>query len=365
MAWFYDCLDSFEWIGSNTQTQVEQRYMQTGLASWSFDTSDKISGTHSLKLTQNFSQAIVYYREMNGAINSVHMGFWVKFQRATAGEKSRTDGDPIMRAYEADGDDQINVSRHITGYLTFFRRQVSGYLGCTKHRVPNNVWHYIELYWRQDDNSSPQGEVVCWVNGVKEFEYSGYTFWGTDDKVSYIVLHGADTSTANNATWFEGLWVRASVDLENEPTPHGFCKVVSSIPDGDGNYGQWNSTASPTQYTEVDDTNGNDTATYISTNTADNKSSFTHAALGLNAGETIKCVGLYHSGEKEAVGGGSHRGFTRVSGADYFLPERYIYEKDHYIFTQEYWEYDPSSSPEAAWTEAAVDAAEFGIEYKA
>lgn len=353
--WVY--LDNYEWISSNTTSLLNHRWVYTSEADINFDATDTVTSARSLYYTQNLNPAKLWNLNLGGNFRSIHCGFWFKNIINSVVGETRTENDPILTAYNSDGQQNFSLGLTYSGTLQC-------YIGGTESvKVPghftNDVWHYIEVFWWIHTST---GRIVIYVDDVEALDATGDTnnFIGRT-KVDDILVGGYDSSS-NNECRFENFWIRAGSLEESAPTFFGPMKIVTSTPDGDGNYSQWNSTASPTLYTEVDELADPDTATYVSTATSSNKASFTHSALGLGAGETIKCVGLQQDCIKPTLGGGAFRPFVRISGTDYFELERFP-EDSFYNIGAVYWENDPSSSPASGWSEATVDAAEFGIEY--
>ena len=361
MTWYLTHLESWDNPATADTQNISRRYLNNDLTNINMESSDVVDGLRCLKVGQSVSIPRVFALNFGGNCKSVHCGFWMKINRPATGESSRTATDSMFTTFSPDAlSDHLQMSRHITGYLTFFR--ASTLLGTGNRRVSNNAWHYYEMFFRMDDGSSPAGKWIVDVDGINVFDYTGITYWVTNRYISSIAFQGRANTQASNEVLVDGFWCRVSPDLENSPTFYGPSIVRYLAPNGDGNYSQWTSTASPTHYTEIDETGDDDAnTTYISTAANGNKATFTYPNLSLATGETIKGVGVRDMVAKvTAATGGAHKNIARISSTDYYGIEKY-HAQSFYRVEQTCWENSPATA--SAWTEAEVNGAEFGIEY--
>lgn len=358
MAWEWVYIDNYEWIssgGSGSTALFNQRWLYGGQADIFFDATDSVTSTRSL-FYDNGATPTLWNVGLGGNSSSLHCGFWYKHIITTTTDEARTHSDGILSVYNSDGNDQFSLGRLFPGHLQMF--SASTIRVRSPKRLMMDVWNYIEIFATIHNST---GRFVVAQNGEEVIDWTGDTRpESARQKFDSVLLRGFNT--ISNECKFDNFWIKTSVDIESKPTFYGPMKVVAVMPDADGNYTAWNSTASPTLYTEVDETGDpdNDT-TYISTATDTNKASFGHAALNLGAGESIKALALQQNFKKAGLGGGAFRQFTRISSTDYFKLERFHPDDSGYVISQVLWEDSPATA--SAWTEAEVDAAEFGIEY--
>ena len=352
-------MENFEWVSTGAaSTQFLPRYRTGNAGQLAFSTAQKISGTRSLLGNAGISECWIQAPLSAGGCRSIHAGLWYRYTCGPGYQAYLNDDDPFLGLWSGYGYDFINLAHAPNGRMNFYSHATLRYLSAG--RLAPNVWNYIELFFTLANS----GHAKVAINGVEVLNNNSLdtqtaTYINT---VHAIRVNSMNAYYGGQDSFFDSIWVKGSADVETEPTFYGPIKIKHLVPDSDGNYEQWSSTASPTQYTEVDETGDIDTATYISTSTDGNKSSFGHAAVGLATGESIKAVGLMQALRKEAVGGGAVRPFVRVSGTDYTTGATIYHKGDtQYAQAQKYWENNPNTA--SAWTEAALDGAEFGIEY--
>lgn len=365
--WTWSIIDSFESSDCATSSDLRRRYLLSGTPF--IKTTEKVVGSHSIGFGN--AEEKIWHSRAGGHLRSWHVGFWFYQDYGTSDEAS-TNGDPLIEFKVADGDEEVQVARTFPGYIRWYRDGFSQVADSMSDvRIPPRVWHYLELFYRIDDNSSPAGKVIAQVNGVEVFNHTGWSYYSSNHLTNGFVI-GSPAMGSGRYLYIDSIWARCSRDLENTPTFFGPCYIKYLTPDADSaTHSSWTPTSSPAVgYTEIDETAGTDDGTTnISSSTNGHISTFSHSTLSLNANEDIKCVAVTQSLAKTSVGGGAFRTKCRTGGSDYNGKERYHGAStqgsptSQYTIHQQFWDTVPGSSPEAAWTVSDVNNAEFGIEY--
>jgi len=130
-------------------------------------------------------------------------------------------------------------------------------------------------------------------------------------------------------------------------------KVVSRVPDANGNYTAWTGT-----FADIDETTLGGGTDYIIGAADGDRESWTHTNFtALGASESISTVGMACAAQRDAAGPQSLNMFTRISSTDYDKANETINVAITHV--TKFWDTNPNTS--AAWTIAGLDAAEFGV----
>lgn len=215
--------------------------------------------------------------------------------------------------------------------------------------VDANVWNYIEVKVKLSDAAGTYDVVVNGVNvltgsGVDTQNQAAATFdrialYGQTGFIGYVTdMYVADSTGAacNNLL--------------------GDSRVDTVMPDGAGNYAQWDPSAGA-NYECADDPGAldNDT-TYVSTDVLNEIDTYTFGNLAA-LGTTIHGVAVVLATRKDDAGTIKSKSVTRISATDYLGAE--VSQADAYDFYHDYMEVNPHDA--AAWEEADINGAEFGI----
>ena len=334
---------------------LRSKYQCSSDTSAEIDTAVYKTGTRSLKFNATTSEALFHMPNMlswyEGPL-SVHMGFHIR----QSGLEARTHADPIIGSWNNAGSQQVSLTQTAAG-LPELRRS-STVVATGSSGFTAGVWHWLEVFWTNDNS----GRGIVAIDDTTVIDFTG-DLENIAEGMNQLRLEGIDGST--NTQNVDNLFCRISDIEESPPTFYGPCYIKHLVPDADGNYTAWSSTASPTLYTEIDDNPADSPETYISSSTNGQKASFSHTAANLdNPGDdVILAVSLEHQATHHAAGKGSVRAFTRIASTDYNATSNHGCPYGGYARKQYIWDNDPSASPASAWTESAVDNAEFGIEF--
>ncbi len=212
------------------------------------------------------------------------------------------------------------------------------------------TWYYIELKIFIHDTT---GTVELWVDGVKEIdETSVDTRNGTPSTITHLYLMG-DSFDAQ----FDDLYVLD--DSGADATDRlGDSRVETVFPDADGATNNFTAVgAGTTNADRVDDgSTPDDDTTYNHSSTAADKDLYGFAALQGQV-DSVFAVQVTLYARKEETGERLVRtvarsNVTEVQSADLTIGTQYRYLSNMY-------ENDPNGG--INWTEAAVNAAQFGI----
>ena len=223
-------------------------------------------------------------------------------------------------------------------------------------KLYENTWYYLEVKVTLSDSTSA-GDCIVKINEVTDITI-GTTedTWDTGGALCGVSLCG-EGPTQNS--FFDDVSLLDDTGSNNN-TFNGECAVESRRPDGNGTTSQWDGSDGNQvdNYLMIDDQYVGDTAEYIEAQAAAEVDLFTYENLALDVlgVKAVKCVSLV---EKTAAGPRTIRAKCRSNGTNYdgdteTMPEG-GYRYSHYI-----WETDPDTS--SLWLEAAVNAAEFGVE---
>ena len=361
MAWHWTCLESFEWI--TVIDDLNQKMWVEDSAGASVDSSVYKTGSQSLKLGPTSDNVRIYLPTTapgltGGDVQSVWMGFHIRHSafedRASDEAIVQTQGDDISSGVHA------NIRMTSGGVPTAYRGTTLLATGSSGFSV--GTWQWVEIFMTIADSG---GRVLMAIDGTTVIDFTGDTQNGTTypGKIYNLCMYSTDSnSTFSN---IDNLFVKCSNALESDPTFYDECYITTLAPDADGNYSAWSSTASPTLYTEIDDAQtGDSPATYISSSTSGQKASFSHQTFTPTnpATDVVKAVAIDLELEKNDPGAGTVTPFVRTGGSDYSGDETGVAYGGTTVETR-VWENKPGTSPEVAWTDSDINAAEFGVEF--
>jgi hypothetical protein len=236
--------------------------------------------------------------------------------------------------------------------------------------VSPNEWSYIEF------------KVTIAVSGSYEVRVNGRTFMSATGvqtynagtaAVKFVGINGLPISTGGGLNT-SGSDVKYD-DFYVCDTTGSFCndflgdiRVDDAYPNSDGASTDWTPLGGSTHYTEVDESAIDDDTSYISEATVNGDDLFGFPALGFTP-SSVKGVMISAAYKADADGERVARSIGRVSGTTYeaenyareirsqwynLTGASFTYANDYGCFS-----YNPATA--AAWAQAAVEAAEFGV----
>ncbi len=316
-----------------------------GYSSWaSFSistTQQRRAGSKSLKINAIGSNYVM--KTLVSADDTIIYGFAYYVD----GSFGATNGFMVSNASGA----QFTVHILANGAIEMRRGAYNGTLLGTSavSTIDANVWNYIEVKVKLSDAAGTYDVVANGVNvltgsGVDTQNQAAATF-------DRITLYGQQGSNS----YVTDMYVADSIGSACNDLL-GDSRVDTVMPDGAGNYAQWDPSAGA-NYACVDDPGAldNDT-TYVATDVLNEIDTYTFGNL-VALGTTIHGLALVLATRKDDAGTIKSKSVTRISATDYLGIE--VSQADAYDFYHDYMEVNPADS--AAWEEADINGAEFGI----
>lgn len=137
----------------------------------------------------------------------------------------------------------------------------------------------------------------------------------------------------------------------------GDVHIETVLPDGDGNRTDWTPDSGLTNYTQVDEGETDRDTSYVESSTAGDDDLYTFAALTVDADTVLGCtvwvVGQSLDAGRRILNTRCRSSVSESTGIDMTL------HSDRYRWVSGFFEQNPNGP--AAWTVAAVNAAEFGV----
>lgn len=258
------------------------------------------------------------------------------------------DGSVEHLAFAIAGDGRINV----------YRGQVSSgtLLGTGTATLSTGSYYYVEVKATIDDSA---GVVVVKVNGVTDIDLSSKdTRNGGTATVTRVILGTPSAFNNGLAATYDDLYVCDTSGSTNNDFL-GDCRIDTKLPTGDGHYTQLTPSTGTAHYATVDESTPN-TTDYNSGATSGDRDSYTFPALTALVSQTVYGVQINAAALKSDSGARSLGTMSRLSSTDKDGAGAALSTSQLYI--SEIQETDPAS---AAWTEANVNAAEFGVKVTA
>lgn len=219
--------------------------------------------------------------------------------------------------------------------------------------IPLGEWFYLEAKYAFGETT---GAAEVRVNGNTVI---GLTNVNTSDSgvsgYSNIIVGAVGTGSAVGAGLVDDLYLcDTSGSVNNDFL--GDCRVDAYLPTSDGALSAWTPEPAGVHYTTVDDATPNATD-YVSSATVGNKELFGVPDM-INTPLSIFGVQLAAAAWKTDAGFREIKNIVRVSGTDY--PSSALAVTETSAYKLNIWDQNPATS--TAWTDAAVNAAEWGVE---
>ena len=228
-------------------------------------------------------------------------------------------------------------------------------LGSTTTVFSVSTWYYIELRVFIDDTA---GEIELRVNGVPEINLTGLdTKYQAPNYAAVLALYGGGNTAMTRR--YDDLYIRTSSSATAETGGFlGDVKIKPYYPNADGTYTAMTCSTGSTHYTLVDETAPN-TTDYVSSSTALTKDSYGFQ----DASETgsIKAVQLSAYCYKADAGFRGAEVFVKSGATEVFGTSLPLSTTGKYVVKM--FEQDPNTA--ADWSQANLNAAEFGVRISA
>ena len=205
------------------------------------------------------------------------------------------------------------------------------------------IWYYIELKALIDPTA---GTLELRINGASKATFSGNTRATGTSQITRVL--------GGNYSLYANWYICDDAGAVNNDFL-GDCKVVCILPNGAGNSSQFTPSAGA-NYENVDDATPDDDTTYNAASVAGYKDTYAMGDVTITG--TIKGVQALVLARKDDAGSRTARILCRSGAADYNGDTFSLL--DSYVYNRKIWEADPATA--AAWDEAGINAAEFGLE---
>lgn len=248
---------------------------------------------------------------------------------------------------------QVGLYFATTGVL-FVTRGVTGLQSSTQ-ALTLNIYHYIEI---ATTIHSTLGTVTVCVNGTPWITATNQNTQQTANAFVNAIRLGAIGSTGFGTTDLDDVYVCDGTGSTNN-TLLGDCRVDALLPTADGSNSAWTVSTGTTHSTLVDETAPNDNTDYVSTSTAGARDSYAMADLPAMVNPTIYGIQQLSSLAKDDAGTRQVKNLLK-SGATTVVGSTTHTLASSFIYYREVWETNPDTS--AAWSVAAVNALEAGVE---
>ncbi len=223
-----------------------------------------------------------------------------------------------------------------------------------------DTWYYIEIKMIKS-NSSSAGDVIVMVDGDEWINCgTGLDFLsGSNNWTDCIMFRGYSGSIR----YFDDIYICDETGSAPTNTFLGEIKVAVLSPDGNGNQNNFvgSDADSTDNYLHVDDTTDDDDSSYVESATVSDLDLYTFENMP-EASDSILGVQVSSYVKKDAVGRRLGRHVTRVNGSNYEGASFGANSTD-YLFADTIWELNPDDA--AAWVDADINAAEFGLKVQA
>ena len=307
---------------------------------WIFDTSaDQNGATNGIISAATTGGGQVYPRFSAGGVSRIGIGFWLKVSAAPA------NADFFFIANSINS--TLGYFRLIatTGLITFLNSG-SGTVTTGITNVCDNAWHWIEISFQIGTTVNRR----CMVDSTSQWN-GNFTsaVSGAIDRFYFQSLASRTTSISDIMCYDDNGLFTVTTNF-----PLGARKITTRRPDGDDAVQFTRSTGS-SSFALVDEVNG-DTTDYVESGTVGQQDTYDYAALGFTP-TTVNAVMVNSFLANSSAGMSTHAQVAKsagvlASGADVITPSApFVRQQPFYV--------DPNTA--AAWTEAGINAAKFGI----
>ena len=269
-----------------------------------------------------------------------------------------TTGYALFALYEG-STAHLTVVIESTGKLSIKRGAYNGTNLATGNTVLSvGTWYYVELKATINDTT---GSTEVRINGVAD---SPLTLTNTDTRnggvsgVCDIFMLGQVASTTGSQASYDDVYVCNTSGATNNDFL-GDCRIDTLLPNGDGNYTQFTPSTGVAHYAVVDESTPN-TTDYNYSSTSGDRDSYTFPDLTGLVSQTVYGIQINAAALKSDSGSRSLGTMSRLSGTNKDGAGAALSTSLAYL--SEIQETDPAS---VAWTEANVNAAEFGVKVTA
>ena len=256
----------------------------------------------------------------------------------------------VFMFLDVGGDAQACLCISSTGALILKRGSTSGItLATSDEALQAGKWYYVE---GKITIANSGGTFSARINGRECASYTGDTRYSTSyEKANAIKMYGMPSAVK---IWYDDLYICDGTGSSHNDYL-GDVRVDTLFPSAAGNATEFTPTGSANNWENVDDTSPDEDTSYNASDTAGQKDSFGFSDLSALS-STVLGVQANMLVRKDDAGTRILRSLIRTGGTDYEGSDLSL--ADSYTNLTQIWMQNPSTA--AAWTEAEVNAAEFG-----
>lgn len=251
----------------------------------------------------------------------------------------------------------IAMNFNATNRLEIRRGGYTGTLLATSTTVfGTGTYYFIELKVTISDSA---GVVVLKINGATDINLSSVDTRNAGNASVDTVTFGGSSSSAHSISYIDDVYICDGLGSAPQNDFLGDSRIDTLFPNADGSNSAWTPSTGTTHYTLVDETTPN-TTDYVESNVVGSKDTWNFqnltAITGTIYGAQICTAALKDDAGARSFANTLKSGATNADGAAQVMSTSQLYFMD--IFAT-----DPATA--AAWTESAVNAAEFGVKVAA
>ena len=227
--------------------------------------------------------------------------------------------------------------------------------GPSRFAILPEVWYYIEIKIVALSASSSPGDIVVRIDGVDVLTIDGgMDIIGTEvaafDQIHFV-------GTPYGACQFDDIYLCDLTGAKNNDYL-GALSVEALMPDGNGNQNDFTGSDSDStdNYLHVDETTPDDDTSYAESSVIGDLDLYTFDNMATTP-DLIHAVQVQARLKTDTLGLRTAKLVSRVNISNYEGVEQYV--GPDYLHFQEIWENNPDDV--AAWEEADVNGAEFGV----
>lgn len=247
----------------------------------------------------------------------------------------------------------ISLVFNASNKLEIRRGAYSGTLLATSTTVFSiGAYYYLELKVTVSDTV---GIAVLRVNGTTDINLSGADTRNGGNATVDTVVFGANFGSAFSSCFFDDIYICDTAGSAPNNDFLGDCRIDTLFPNADGSNQAFTPSTPGTHYTLVDEPTPN-TTDYVESNVVASKDTYGFQDLTTITG-TIYGVQVNTAALKDDAGARSLANTVKSSASNADGVSRALGTSQ--IYYMDVFPTDPATT--AAWTEAGVNAAEFGV----
>lgn len=323
-----------------THAQLLCKYNGAGSSSYVVLDDGRRAGSQAVRLYAGSGFIIKSFEEQDTWVAGVAIKL----------EKLPTGNGAVFMFLDAGGDPQACLCVNAAGALVLKRGGTSGTtLATSTETLQAAKWYYIE---GKITIANSGGTFSACINGRECASYTGDTRYSYSyEKAIAIKMYGMPSAVK---VWYDDLYICDGTGSSHNDFL-GDVRVDTLFPSASGSAAEFTATGSVNNWENVDDTSPDEDTTYNVSDTVGHKDSFGFSDLSA-LGSSVIGVQANILARKDDAGTRLLRGVLRTGSTDYEGGDFSL--ADSYMNLIQTWPQNPNTA--AAWTEAEVNAAEFG-----